>query len=309
MLDPHELYHLTPAAQPRSRGWGQPVMLCLLEGFLDAGSVGQIATTHLLEELEHEVVAQFDVDQLHDYRSRRPVMLFEDNKWATYSDPALRVHRLHDEQGTSFLLLEGPEPDIQWERFVAAAISVVQQLNARLVVGLTGIPVGVPHTRPPALTLHQTRPDLVTGYAPWVQSIQVPGSAANLLEFRLGQHGHDALGFAVHVPHYLTGSDYPLAAEVGLEAVSRATGLALPTASLREAAQAVRTAIDEQVTGSAEVAAVVAELEQQYDQATASRAENLPNPEIVPSADELGAQFERFLAEHDKRNPGRGLGG
>lgn len=302
MLDPQGLFALNSHphfAQP-------PVMLCLLEGFLDAGGVGEMVRAHLLEQLEHEVIATFDVDQLHDYRSRRPVMLFEDNQWTTYEDPALVVRHMRDEQGASFLLLDGPEPDIQWERFAAAAILVIKQLQVRLVVGVSGIPVGVPHTRPPAITVHQTRPDLVTGYAPWMQSVQVPGSAANLLEFRLGQQGLDALGFAVHVPHYLTQTEYPLAAEVGIEAINRATGLVLPTASLREAAQSVRVSIDEQVNSSQEVAQVVADLERQYDEATATRRQNLDgSPEMVPSADELGAEFERFLAEHNKRDGGR----
>lgn len=304
MLDPRGLYQLT--GRPEKENLGQPVMLCLLEGFLDAGGVGEIVRAHLLEQLEHEVIATFDVDQLHDYRSRRPVMLFEDNHWTSYSDPELVIRRVVDEKGTPFLMLDGPEPDIQWERFVTAAVELVKQLQVRLVVGVSGIPVGVPHTRPPAITVHQTRADLVTGYAPWVQSVQVPGSAANLLEFRLGQQGLDALGFAVHVPHYLTQSEYPLAAEVGIEAICRATGLALPTASLREAAQSVRVAIDEQVGGSEEVAQVVADLERQYDKAAASRGESLDgSPEVVPSADELGAEFERFLAEHNKRDGGR----
>ena len=64
--------------------------------------------THLLAALGSTVVARFDVDQLHDYRARRPPMLFVEDHWESYEDPELAVHLLHDEAGTPFLLLAGP---------------------------------------------------------------------------------------------------------------------------------------------------------------------------------------------------------
>ena len=38
------------------------------------------------------------------------------------------------------------------------------------------------------------------------------GSAAALLEYRLGADNRAAIGFAVHVPHYLAQAAYPAAA-------------------------------------------------------------------------------------------------
>src|SRR6185436_3670615 len=109
---------------------------------------------------------------------------------------------------------------------------------------------GVPHTRPSGVTAHATDPALVAGREPWVGTVQVPGSIGNLLEYRLGQAGHQAMGFAVHVPHYLSQAEYPDAAVALLENVAGATGLSLPTAELREAAQRTREQIDEQVAES-----------------------------------------------------------
>src|SRR5439155_4331489 len=121
------------------------------------------------------------------------------------------------------------------------------------------------HTRPTGVTAHATRRELISGYQPWLQRVQVPGSAGNLLEFRLGQHGRDAMGFAVHVPHYLAQAEYPAAAEALLGCVSRSTGLLLPTAQLRATAETVRADVDKQVAQSEEAANLVRALEQQYD--------------------------------------------
>ena len=102
--------------------------------------------------------------------------------------------------------------------------------------------MGVPHTRPTAVTAHGTRPELTEGREPWVGRIQVPGSMINLLELRLGQSGHDAMGFAVHVPHYLAQAEYPGAAAALADQVSAASGLSIPTAALRTAAELTRAA-------------------------------------------------------------------
>lgn len=129
----------------------------------------------------------------------------------------------------------------------------------------------------------------------------MPGSAAGLLELRLGEAGHDAVGFAVHVPHYLAQSAYPSAAVAAMEAVVSATGLVLPVDGLREAAAATEADIAEQVDGNDEVEKVVRALEQQYDAfaGAAERDNLLAESQDMPTADELGAQFERFLAERE----------
>src|SRR5205807_10654146 len=130
------------------------------------------------------------------------------------------------------------------------------------------------------------------------------GGAGNLLEYRLGQQGYDAIGFAVHVPHYLAQAGYPAAAQELLACVSKATGLLLPTGQLRSAAELVRADIDEQVAQNAEAGALVRGLEEQYDAFVRGRegTDLLADAGPLPSAEELGAELERFLAEQNRPN-------
>jgi hypothetical protein len=65
-------------------------------------------SANLLDNLEHEVLAEFDHDQLHDYRSRRPAMIFDTNQWKSYADLHLRIYRVTDGHGEVFLLFSGP---------------------------------------------------------------------------------------------------------------------------------------------------------------------------------------------------------
>lgn len=298
MLDPHGLYELTddlPALD-------SPVLVQALTGFVDAGSAIQLTRDHLLEQLDGEVVATFDIDQLLDYRSRRPAMIFVEDHWESYEDPILALHLLRDATGKQFLLLAGPEPDLQWERFIAAVTGLIERLGVRLTVAVNAIPMAVPHTRPVSVTAHATDKSLLGANESWLQRVQVPASVANLLEFRLGQAGHDAMGYAAHVPHYLAQTTYPAAAELLIDSISSATGLTLPTGTLREAADEVRDEVDKQVADDEQAGRLVTSLEQQYDAFLRGRQGNLladaNGP--LPTAEELGAELERFLAQQSR---------
>jgi predicted ATP-grasp superfamily ATP-dependent carboligase len=299
--DPADLYQVSPEAPEVP---GDLVMLYYLDGFIDAGAAGRLLSAHLLGSLDHQRVATFDTDRLLDYRSRRPPLVFVKDHWESYEQPDLALLLARDAAGAPFLMLTGPEPDHEWEAFTAAVIQLAARLRSRLALYYHGIPMAVPHTRPLGITAHATREELTEGSRPLVDRLQVPGSAAALLEFRLGEQDRAALGFAVHVPHYLAQAAYPAAAVTLLEAVQRATGLTLPGDALREAARRTDIEIGRQVEGSEEVTEIVRALEQQYDAFTAGQRDLLGEQARMPTAEELGAQFERFLAEQQRRADG-----
>ncbi|MDD4867473.1 MAG: PAC2 family protein [Mycobacterium sp.] len=293
-----------PAPQLRTSDGRGPVLVHALQGFSDAGHAIRLASDHLKAVLDTELVASFAIDELLDYRSRRPLMTFKTDHFSHYEDPELSLYALRDSVGTPFLLLAGLEPDLRWERFITAVRLLAERLGVRRTIGLGTIPMAVPHTRPITLTAHSNNGELIADFRPWISEIQVPGSASNLLEFRMAQHGHEVVGFTVHVPHYLTQTDYPAAAQALLEQVAKTGSLQLPLSALSEAAAQVRFKIDEQVQASAEVAQVVAALERQYDTFIDAQENRslLNHDEELPSGDELGAEFERFLAQRAEKN-------
>src|SRR5258708_2877846 len=153
-----------PAPQLSAADGRGPVMIHALEGFSDAGHAVHLAAEHLKSKLDTELVASFAIDDLLDYRSRRPLMTF--------------------------------------------------------------------------------KTDHFTDYTPGVGEVQVPGSVSNLLEYRMAQHGHEVVGFSVHVPHYLAQTDFPAAAEALLEQVAKLTSLQVPLRALTDAGAGIRTKID-----------------------------------------------------------------
>lgn len=276
-----------------------PVLVLALRGFLDAGNAAGLAVEHLLGqqgETAGTVVASFEVDELYDYRARRPPMSFLEDHYADYEAPRLVVRLLHDADDVPFLLLHGPEPDIRWEGFARAVRELVERLGVRLVVSLGSVPMAVPHTRPVQLTHHATDTRLLVQENVWKGQIQVPSSAASLLELRLGEWGHDAMGFVAHIPHYVAQVDYPQAALALLEGLAGVAGARFETESLREAGEARQVEIATQISDSEEVREVVAGLEEQYDAFHRSAARLVGEDEPLPSGEEIGEQFEQFLA-------------
>jgi len=80
-------------------------MVVVLDGFLDAGSAAARAAQHLVDlddtgPSAGRVVATFEVDELHDYRARRPPVSFVVDRYQDYDAPRLVVRLLHDTGGT-----------------------------------------------------------------------------------------------------------------------------------------------------------------------------------------------------------------
>src|SRR5262249_47736170 len=142
-------------------------MVLVLDGFLDAGNPAARAAQHLADLSEGRIVATFDVDDLHDYRARRPPMSFVRDHYEAYDPPRLVVRLLGDAGGTPYLLLHGSEPDTRWEAFARAVREVVERFGVTRVVSMGSVPMAVPHTRPIAITHHANNPGLLSGESPW----------------------------------------------------------------------------------------------------------------------------------------------
>lgn len=305
MSNESRLVHIVDEV-PGLDGVDQLSLVLCLTGFLDAGNAAVHAADHLEATSEGPVVATFDVDQFHDYRARRPAVTFARDHYEDYDAPRLVARLLRDASGSPYLLLRGPEPDNRWEAFARAVRELVERLGVDRVVGLGSVPMAVPHTRPMSVTMHANQDGLVAEANPWPGELRVPSSASSLLEIRLGQWGHAALGYVAHVPHYLAQLDYPRAAVVLLEHLERGARILVDLTELRRDAEERDAEIATYLSQNAEVQEVVEGLERQYDafhEAEESGRSLLAQDQSLPTGEEIGRQFEQFLAGLDEDGP------
>ncbi|CAM2731743.1 PAC2 family protein [Actinomyces slackii] len=299
-----------PAGQPVS----PRVLIHHFDGAMDAGNAGALAVEQLLMTLPNERLATFAIDSLIDYRARRPVMTYIHNTYASVEMPELVLDLLQDDNGEDLLLLHGAEPDFRWDEFVGAVAHLAVSMGVGQAIGMSGIPMAVPHTRPTYIHMHGSSPELLPAQPEIFGRVELPGSMTGYLELRLGELGLDSRGVAAAIPHYVARDDFPQGASALLAAVAQSTGLALPVGDLEAAASINRAEIDAEAAQQPEVTAVVAALEAQYD-ALAPRISTedqqaVAPPADLPSADEIGARLEAFLESKDSGDLGtRGWGG
>lgn len=296
MREPEGLYELTPEAGDVPLGIP---LIAGLTGFADAGSAVQQLSDYFADTVELVPIAVFDNDELLDYRARRPIIEFEEDHIASFTPARLVLSLGEDEIGRPFLLLAGYEPDFQWDRFTAAVLGLIDRFAVTSTTWVQAVPMPVPHTRPMQVTVGGTRHDLIESMSAWRPTTRAPSNVLHLLEYRLAELGREVAEFVLLVPHYLSDTELPAAVTKGIEAVSAATGLLFPIDAIRDRSRDFFSRVDEQVAGNEELGNLVQALEDRHDAYMAGnplRSPLMDGEGEVPSADELAAELEKFLA-------------
>lgn len=280
-------------------------LVASINGFSDAGQLGEQMTHNILQRLDAQLIIEFDNDELLDYRARRPSMFFEKDHLSSYEPPMLGIYLVRDEAGIPFLFLHGYEPDFKWEAFANAIQDIVEDLAVSEFVWVHSIPFPVPHTRPVGMTVSGNRKDLIERFSEWRPETQVPGNVLHLLEYRLNEDGLPVVGFVLLVPHYLNDSDYPQAAVTGFELLTAATSLVFPTDQLRDEGARFAERLAKKVEENEELAKLVANLEQGYksERSTTFGAQIVSPKREEPNAEDLAAELEDYLANRQRNNP------
>lgn len=293
-----------PSPEVSGQTAGGPTLIVALQGYADAGHAVESSSSHLMDALDHRLIASFNNDELIDYRSRRPVVVIEHNEVTSMDELNLGLHVVRDNDNKPFLMLSGPEPDLRWGDFSNAVVDLVEKFGVENTICLYAAPMTVPHTRPTVVTAHGNSTDRLKDQVSLDTRMTVPGSASLMLEKLLKDKGKNVSGYTVHVPHYVSASPYPAATLKLLQSIADSADLNLPLLALERDAEKVYRQLMEQTEESSEIQSVVGALEQQYD-SELERYRNrhpqavMPGESELPSGDEIGAEFEKFLADLD----------
>ena len=296
MLDPTQFFSYESSIDQRTVH--AKTLVITLGSYLDAGHAQRLVDDHLLNTLPNYQLGHFDVDQVFDYAGHRPHVTFDHDHFRDFQTPQIVLHHVTDNQGHPFLLLTGPEPALQWERMAAAIEHLIMEFDIDLTVLMHGFPAPSPHTRPVLVTQFASDSTLVPIRSGIPASFEMSASFDVLLTIRLGEKHHGVVGLSAHVPHYLTGFDYPDAAIALLENLTEVTSLSLPMGELGSLSKMTHEQIDGQIDGNAELQTAIEAMEQHYDALVKDRG--LPiKPQDLPTADEIGAELENFLRRID----------
>ncbi|MEM9519965.1 MAG: PAC2 family protein [Actinomycetota bacterium] len=267
-----------------------PILVTAFEGLFDVGGAATGAVESLRTAGAVEV-GSIDGDTFFDFTEHRPMIRLGPDGARRIEWPDHRIHSLElDDEPRDLVLVDGIEPHLRWRGFSEAITHVAETVEAAMVVTFGAMIAEVPHTRPPSITGSTTDPDLAAVMRLGQPSYQGPTGVIGVLHEHLERRGVPAVSLRASVPHYVSGSPNPKASRALLERFERITGLPTRWASLDTEARDWETRVNEAMADDDDVIAYVENLERRYD----SHAES-----HIPNADDLAAEFERFLRQQD----------
>jgi hypothetical protein len=266
-----------------------PIMVVALRGWFDVAEAATRALDQLLDGHVGPIVASIDPDPFFDFTQERPEVYLDEDDHRLIRWPAndFRIARYHDGPH-DLVVLSGVEPHLRYATFADCIVTVASELACEVVVTVGAAAEAIPHTRLPQVVGSSTNDGLVAALGLTRPQYQGMTGLVGVLQERLDRHGIPAISLRVGVPHYLGNARHPQSSAALLRHLEHVLGVPTGAARLADEITRWRALHDEAVAEDRQAAAYVSMLESDHDR----RAEA-----SLPSADDLAADFERFLRE------------
>ena len=267
-----------------------PVMVIALTGLFDIAGAASTALDRFAPADTAITVAEIDPDPFYDFTQERPQVEVDDGELRVIRWPENRFDIVRGLGGRDLVVLVGAEPHLYWRTYSSCVRTVVEALGCEAVVSVGSAAEAVPHTRVPLVTGSTTDGELARRLGIGQPTYQGMTGMAGVLLAELGAAGVPSVSLRVGVPHYLANAEHPQAVAALQTHLSHVLNVPVPADEGELAAEINRWRAlhDEVVANDAQLQLYVRLLEQEHDR----RAEA-----SIPSADDIGAQFEQFLRD------------
>jgi hypothetical protein len=237
-------------------------------------------------------IAEFDPDELFDYRSQRPILDIVDGSMKQTVWPEVVV-RYAVVGGRDVLVLTGQEPDLGWKKFSKSVAEICTHLGVTQLITLGAVPAAVPHTMSPPVLTTASDIDILKGEVRLPEGLlRVPAAAVSIVDQAVAAAGIPTVGFFVQVPHYVSGP-YTAGVLALVRRVADHLEIEIPLDDLESETAAQREQLDAVVASQPEA--------QEY----VERLETMTSDQPVVSGEELANEIERYLrdARRGERRP------
>ena len=272
----------------------RPVVAVAYRGLFDASAAATAAVTWMAHRFDASIIGDVDPETYYDFTQERPVVAFDEDGERRLHWPANEVMLAHgDEVPRDLVLMSGIEPHLRWRTFADSLVEVVAHTGAESVVTMGAMAGMAPHTRPLRVVASSTNLRLAERLGLDRPSYQGPTGLIGVLHEALDRAGIPVISLRVSVPHYVPDAPNPKATRALLRRFEQVTGIETGYADLDEPAAEWQRHVEAAVKGDTEIAEYVRQLEVDADE----------SDEMLPSGDDLAAEFEAFLREQDQ-SPG-----
>jgi hypothetical protein len=272
-----------------------PVMVIALTGLFDVAGAASAALDRFAPSEAAITVGEIDPDPFYDFTQERPQVEMDEGEVRVIRWPENTFEVVRGNGGRDLVVLVGVEPHLYWRTYSACIRHVVEALGCEAVVTVGSAAEAVPHTRTPLVTGSTTDADLARRLGIGQPTYQGMTGVVGVIQADLGAAGIPSVSLRVGVPHYLLNAEHPQAVAALQTHLAHVLNVPPPPDDGETAADIVRwrSLHDEVVAGDLQLQMYVRMLEHDHDRRSEAS---------IPTADDLGSQFEAFLRDH--RDPG-----
>ena len=262
-----------------------PVMVIAFAGWNDAGGASTWAIRSLIEKTIATEILTFDSEEFYDFSRERPTVHL-DGESRFLSWPKNTISLSND---GSLLLMEGVEPQLNWQTFTQNILAEAQKYNVSMIITLGSLLAEVPHSRPVLIHGVSENTEINRTYGLQTSSYEGPTGIIGVINQLSTDAGIPNMSFWATVPNYVAGAESPKAALALIERLKTTLNLSLNTTDLEIASSAYERQINQIIEGDEDTSKYVDELEENYDAGDYE----------VASPEDFVKDVENFLRDQD----------
>ena len=262
-----------------------PIMVIAFAGWNDAGGASTWAIRSLIEKTIATEILTFDSEEFYDFSRERPTVHL-DGESRSLSWPKNTISLSND---GSLLLMEGVEPQLNWQTFTQNILAEAQKYNVSMIITLGSLLAEVPHSRPVLIHGVSENTEINKSYGLQTSSYEGPTGIIGVINQLSTDAGIPNMSFWATVPNYVAGAESPKAALALIEKLKTTLNLSLNTTDLEIASSAYERQINQIIEGDPDTSKYVDELEDNYDAGDYE----------VASPEDFVKDVENFLRDQD----------
>lgn len=251
----------------------KPSLVVGFDGWMDGGNVSSGTVDYLRIKLGALPFGEIETDGFYVLNVPGPMELaavfrpnvrYKDGQIQQYDYP---TNRFFVQTDYNLLLFAGKEPNLDWDRFAEAILSVCRRFSVERIIYVGSVAGLAPHSRDPRVlcTLSRTElKQLADKMGFHLSQYEGPGSFVTHLMQRAVEQQIDMIGLIAETPVYLQGYN-PKCIETMVRCVSSILGLHLVCDELRALGEEYEKRVTELVGQQPDLAERVEKLEESYD--------------------------------------------
>jgi len=136
----------------------RPYLVCGISGWVDGGEAATGTTRYLVKKLKAKRFAEIPIDRFHIFQvpgqlTLRPQIKIEDGLLKEHVFPQNQFfYWLNPNADNDLILFLGTEPNLNWEEYAEAILSVAEEFAVVRIYLLGGVLDKTPHTREPSVS-------------------------------------------------------------------------------------------------------------------------------------------------------------